>query len=190
MFIVGLLSGRGRFTCVYLNYLCLLFCSSLASKYEPNTTLQRFLKSRWCLVTILLGEYLFEIPYPVKIAFKHIITNCIKFMVIWSGRQEYGTMLIIPLPRSFAVIDFLSTSHTCSCVAAMLTSTSPDLLVNFSKSISIFIIHIMKPPLPYNFITLFKLLLSCHDVRLGMWSAVTKLAFFADIITNKFTLKT
>ena len=75
-----------------------MFGFSWASIYEYNTNAQLFLKSSWNPVTIPLGEYFIGNPFTSVGASNHIIKKyCIRLIVIWAGRQDYGNMLIILL---------------------------------------------------------------------------------------------
>ena len=69
-------------------------------------------------------------------------------------------MLMIPLLSFFVVLIVISTSPTYYSAAIILTSTFTNLSATLSNSMSIIIMPIMKPPIPYNFITLFNPILS------------------------------
>ena len=129
-------------------------------------------------MTIFLDTYLCEIPCPAESALKHIIRNYIRWMVIWSGRQEYGYIFIIILLCYFKVLIVQSKSTMCSHATAMLTSTSQNLSVTFSISITIIMTCITKIIYTYNFITLFKFLMSCPGFWLGIFLMAKNLSFF------------
>ena len=76
----------------------------------------------------------------------------------------------------------------CYRAAELFTSHFPNLSTNFSNYISVSIMHIIKPPIPYNFITLFNILIMLPDVCLGMHFIVTDLSFLADVIMNAFLM--
>ena len=159
-----------------------MFGSTCASTYDTNTNSRCFLNSRWHLVTIYLGEYFSEIPFSAGSAFNHIITNYIRWMVVWSGRHDCGNVLMIPLLCYFTVLISLLTSPTWYGAVVMFTSTYPSLSATFSNSMSASIMRKMKPPLPYSFITFFHLLLSSPGAQLGICSAVTNLSLLANMI--------
>ena len=104
-----------------------MFGSSRASTYKPTTTLQLFLKSKCSPVNIFLVEYFWETPLPSGSTFNHITINYTRWMKICDGRQEYGSVLKIPLPQSFNVMIVLHPSPTCSLAAALLTLTFPSI---------------------------------------------------------------
>ena len=130
------------------------------STYGPNTNLQCFFKFRQIPVNILLGQYFPEIPFLSVSVFNHIIKKYTSCVLIWSGRQDYGNLMVIPLPSFLSVLVSLSASNTCSCTDTILTSTLPNLSDTFLSYISIGDTGITNKPLPCNLITLFKLLLS------------------------------
>ena len=149
---------------------------SCASAYEPNITSQRFLKSRWCPVTIFIGEYFYDTPFISGMSFNHIITNYTKCIVIWDGRHVYGGVGIIPLPRSLTIwIYFLIF----------------NLSANFSNSMSMSIVRKMNSSRPYNLIALFGALLSWTAAQFGTRLTVTHFILFsASNITYAMILQT
>ena len=140
-------------------------------------------------MTISPGEYFCGIPLPAVRSLNHIITNYIRWIVICYGRQYYGNVFMIPLPRYFTVLIVLSTSPMCYHYDEMLNFTFQNISATFSNSTPISITCIMKPPLLYNFINLFKLLLVYTAVQHGNWSVVMNLSFLVDVIMNAFILK-
>ena len=95
---------------------------------------------------------------------------------------------MISLLDSLNILGLLCTYSTCSYATSMLCFTFPNMSASLSNSITISITLIMKPPLTYNFITLFNILLSYTCVRLFMCLMVTNLSFLADMIINVFLL--
>ena len=92
-------------------------------------------------------------------------------------------MLVITLPYSLTAL------ITCSHDATMLTFTFTNLFTTLLESMSIIITSIMKPPLQYNVITLFKFLLRLSDFQLDICLTVTNFFFLAGVIMNSVPLK-
>ena len=83
MFLVGL---SEIYSWILGAILLVIFGSSWASTNGLNTTLQWFLNSGCCPVTISLGEYLWYIHLPEGSEFTHITMKYTKWMTMCYGR--------------------------------------------------------------------------------------------------------
>ena len=121
--------------------------SSWSCTYDLNTTLQWFLKYIWSPLNINIGDYFSDIPFPGGSVFNHVIKNYIILMVIWSGKQEYCNVFMIPPLRYLTIVIVLYTYPKFYNSTAMLDSAFTNLSVTSLIYLFISIINIIKPPL-------------------------------------------
>ena len=125
---------------IIMGYWCRIIydCQVITSnQIWANNTFQYIFKSRWSTLTISLGEYFYDIPFPEVSAFNHNIKKYNRYIVIWYVRKQYDNMVMIHLYHSWTVLIVLSNSTICSCTDLMLTSA----LLNLSSHLFEIQIH-------------------------------------------------
>ena len=165
---------------IIMGYWCRIIydCQVITSnQIWANNTFQYIFKSRWSTLTISLGEYFYDIPFPEVSAFNHNIKKYNRYIVIWYVRKQYDNMVMIHLYHSWTVLIVLSNSTICSCTDLMLTSALLNLSATFLKSRSISIANLTNPFHLYNLIAFFMILLRWSSIQLGICLMVTN-SFF------------